>query len=225
MKNVPTLVVIHFVAAANGANHNTTAIVKKIQFDQYSAIIYTTNQFNIAFLQIHTDYYLITIQEKAIVLADISVEITPSLRCLSINEIFNKAIANYHLLKRIKYYHLRCRLQPVLVCFYDDNNFCLCMLDRTTNCFEYNHSIAYDCGGMNVCENDGYCFRDDIQCPSPPICACRQCYFGSRCQISTAGSTLSLDIILGYHIRQSFGIQQQSMIVKVAVVLTIVLVL
>ena len=222
--NVPSLLRIHFVGVSGTAIHNTTTIMKKIKFDQYSSIIYTIIRFNIAFVQMNTDYYLIILQEKTIVLADISVEITPSLRCLSIKEIFNQTFANQHLLKRIKYYHLPCKQRSELVCFYDDNNFCLCTLDRTANCFEFNHSIPYDCGGMNVCENDGYCFQDDARCPSPPFCACRQCSFGSRCQFSTTGSTLSLDIILGYHIHPSIGINQQPVIVKIAIVFTIVLV-
>ena len=80
--------------------------------------------------------------------------------------------------------------------------------------------MDYTCGGSNFCENEGLCFLDDPKCPTPPSCGCHQCYFGSRCQFSTNGSTLSLDTILGYHIRPSTEISQQSTTLKVTIAVT-----
>ena len=44
-----------------------------------------------------------------------------------------------------------------------------------------------------------------------------------RCQFSTKGSTLSLDIILAYHIRSKTSINQQPGIVEIAIVLTTII--
>ncbi|CAF1498867.1 unnamed protein product [Rotaria sordida] len=63
--------------------------------------------------------------------------------------------------------------------------------------------MKYDCNGSNFCEHQGNCFLDDDKCPTSAFCACPNCYFGSKCQFSTKGSTLSLDIFLGYHIRST----------------------
>jgi hypothetical protein len=160
--------------------------------------------------------YLITITSTYI-----NTQIIPSHRCRSIDELFNSTFAKQHLLKRIKYYHLPCQQQSELVCFYDEVHFCLCTLDRTANCFEFNHNMTYNCGGYNYCENDGYCFEDNPRC-STSFCVYKQCYFGSKCQFSTKESILSLDTILGYHIHAGNEIRQQPIIVKVAIAFTMI---
>jgi hypothetical protein len=216
---IPSSLLVHFIAVQLYGKHNRTSIMKKIAFDQYSLTVYTSTLFNIALAQILSQYYLIILHEQTIVSAHIPTKIIPSHRCPSIGELFNETFANQHLLKRIKYYHLPCREQTELVCFYDDVHFCLCTLDRTANCFEFDHNMTYDCGGYNYCENEGHCFKDDPICGTSSICVCLLCYFGSSCQFSTKGSALSLDIILGYHIRSKTEISQQPTIVKVAIAL------
>ncbi|CAF0845758.1 unnamed protein product [Adineta steineri] len=182
---IPSSLLIHFIAIHNYKEHNRTSIMKKIAFDQYILTVYTSVWFNIAFAQMFDNYYLIILQEEMITLAQISTEIIPSHRCQSLRELFSDSFANQHLLKRIKYYHIPCREQHNLVCFYDDVHFCLCTLDRHTNCFEFDHNMSYNCGGYNYCENEGHCFQDNPKCPTSLTCGCRQCYFGSRCQISS----------------------------------------
>ena len=59
-------------------------------------------------------------------------------------------------------------------------------------------------------------------CLTALICVCEQCYFGFRCQFSTKGLSLSLDIILGSHIRQNTGISEQTTIVRVSIALSII---
>jgi hypothetical protein len=221
--NIPPLLLVHLIAVQPENNHNRTSIMKRIGFDQDSLTFFTSLWFNIAIAEMLNNYYMIILQERLVTLAHISTEIISSRRCRSISELFNETFVNQHLLKRIKYYHSPCLQQLELICFYDEIHFCFCTLDRTANCFEFNHNMTYDCGGYNYCENEGHCFQDNPKCPTSSFCACHQCYFGSRCQFSTKGSALSLDTILGYHMRPGNEIRQQPIIVKVAIALTIVI--
>jgi hypothetical protein len=83
--------------------------------------------------------------------------------------------------------------------------------------------MTYDCDGSNFCEHDGKCFEDNPKCPTASICICPNCYYGSKCQFSTEGSTLSLDVILGYQIHSNLGINEQSTAVKVGISLSIII--
>jgi hypothetical protein len=221
--SIPSFIFIHFITVPNHANISRITTAKKIAFDQYLVSFYISVRFNLAFAQISNNYYLILIREKDIVSEDISTEISPSYRCLYIDELFNASIINLDLLRRIKYYHLSCKKQHELVCFYDSIHLCLCNLDRQANCFEFNHHVDYNCTLYNLCENGGQCFQDDQKCPTSSFCACFNCYFGSRCQFSTKESTLSLDIILGYRIRSQNQISQQPVVIKLAIALTSVM--
>ena len=176
--------------------------------------------FHIALVEISREYYLIILHQEDIVSANISTEILPSRRCLSFNELFPPNLLNEHPLKRIKSYQLPCQQRLDLVCFYDEQFICLCTLDQQTNCFQFNHNVTYDCHGHNYCENDGQYFRDDSQCPKSSNCACPDCYFGSRCQFFTKGSTLSLDMILGYYLKPNMGLNGQSAIIQISIALT-----
>ncbi|CAF1215824.1 unnamed protein product [Rotaria sordida] len=220
---IPQLLFIHFITVQNNAEHIRRSIMKKIGFDQNSLSLYTSIIFNIAFVEFFNDYYLIILREEAISSSIISTKIIPSQRCASIHELFNKTFVNQHLLKRIKYYHIPCKERLNLVCFYDEIHFCLCDLGRRTNCFEFDHNMTYDCHGYNLCENGGQCFQNDPKCPTLTICTCRECYYGSRCQFSTKGSTLSLDSILGYQIHPHIGISRQSFIIKILIALTTIM--
>ena len=217
---IPTELLVHFIAVRNSDNPNRTSIIKKIPFNHYSLTLFIKVSFNIAFARMFNEYYLIILQEKKIIIANISTQIIPSHRCQSIGELFNETFARLHLLTRIKYYHVPCKRNLELICFYDDVHFCLCTRDRTANCFEFDHDMSYDCGGFNYCENDGACFQDSFFCPKSSFCSCAECFFGSKCQFSTKESRLSLDIILNYYIQRNINIDQQPTIVKVAIVFT-----
>ena len=189
--------------------------MKKVGFDEEILTIYTIIPFNIALAKMFDQYYLIILRAQSIVSAHISTQIIPSHRCASIHELFNVTLANQHLLNRIKYYHIPCQERLALICFYDSFHFCLCNAVRHANCFEFYHNETNNCRGYNLCENESDCFLDDSKCPSSSICACHRCHFGSKCQFSTKGSTLSLDIILGYrnqseHEHQSATYHNQS---------------
>jgi hypothetical protein len=80
------------------------------------------------------------------------------------------------------------------------------------NCFDYNR-----------CENGGSCYEENSLCPKTTVCACPVCFYGTRCQLTTSGFSLSLDAILGYHIRSNVGIGRQPAAVLVSLVLSIMI--
>ncbi|CAF1114194.1 unnamed protein product [Rotaria magnacalcarata] len=220
---IPPSLIVHFITISNETYPIRSSTKKKISWDQHVLTFNTSIRFHIAFAEMFNSYYLSILREQIIVSAIISTQIIPSHRCLSIHELFNKTLVNRHLLRRIKYYHMPCQTRFDLVCFYDDVHFCLCDLFRRTNCFEFDHNMTYDCRGYNVCENGGQCFMDDPKCPTSTACVCQDCYYGSRCQFSTKGSTLSLDTIVGYQIRPNIDINRQPFIVKVVLILTMII--
>ena len=157
---------------------------------------------------------------------DISSTLKLSDRCLSINELFNETFVGWHLLHRMKYYHIPCRERTNLSCFYDDKHTCICNQDlRQANCLTFNHSKSYDCEEYNPCENQGRCYRDSPKCQTLFICVCDDCSYGSQCQFSTKGVGLSLDTILGYYIKPNLPYIKQPAVIKVTTaIVTLVLV-
>jgi hypothetical protein len=220
---IPPSLVVHLLQVQYKSEPNHTSMIKKIGFDQSSLTFYTSAIFNLAFGEMLKKYYLIILREENITLSHISTKIIPSHQCRSINELFNETVVQDELLRRIKLYHIPCKEQRELVCFYDSIHFCLCDRDRRANCFQFNHNVNHDCDGFNSCENGGQCVLDNLECPTLTTCACSQCSFGSRCQFSTEGSTLLLDIILGYRINPKTGITGQSSIIKGAIGITIII--
>jgi hypothetical protein len=53
------------------------------------------------------------------------------------------------------------------------------------------------------------------------LCICSECFYGSRCQFSTEGFSLSLDTILAYQIRLNVSFFCQRSVIKVSLSLTI----
>lgn len=100
---------------------------------------------------------------------------------------------------------------------------CLCNTERFANCFEFNHSMIYNCQGNSFCENEAQCFQDKPTCPTTLMCVCDECFYGTRCQFSTKGFALSLDAILGYKIRPHIAFTRQSFAIKMSASLVIII--
>ena len=55
------------------------------------------------------------------------------------------------------------------------------------------------------------------------MCLCELCFFGRKCQLSTSGFGLSLDAIIGYHIQPKIDFLDQSVVVKISLALTMII--
>ncbi|CAF4480942.1 unnamed protein product [Didymodactylos carnosus] len=190
-------------------------------FDQNTITLFVTQPFHILFVELsNQNYYLTVLRERFIESEHIKAKVQSNRRCLLVHNLLNTTFLSYSRLHRIKYYPLLCRQYKQLMCFYDEMYMCICDLDRFSNCLLFNHSTTYDCQGDSDCKNDAQCFQDNATCPSVTICVCRECYYGTKCQFSTIGFVLSLDYILGYHIKPNVSFDRQPSIVKMGAVIT-----
>jgi hypothetical protein len=218
--NIPSSLMVHLITVNRKARPTRTTLFGKIGFHQSNAILYTSVQFRLILTEFDDKYYFTFHQSQQTYLENMSTMIIPSHRCLSINELFNSTVVEYHLLRRLKYYHLPCFQHLHLVCFYDSLYICLCKMDRHSDCLEFDRNATSNhCQGPKICLYDGECYQDNQTCPTASFCACKDCFYGRRCQYSTKRFDLSLDVILGYHIQTSVTFLQQSIIVKVTCVL------
>ncbi|UJR06644.1 hypothetical protein I4U23_010928, partial [Adineta vaga] len=218
---------IHYITAHERlAQHERTTILKKVAFNQNSITIYVPQSFNILFVEIpKNDYYLSIIREKFIPLEHIHAQVLSKQRCIFVLHLVNDTIRHYEYLRRLKYYPLLCRQHLQLMCFYDEYNMCICDSDRFSNCFESDHTLKHDCHEKDLCQHGGQCFLDNEICPTTFICNCDDCYYGTRCELSTKGFIFLLDPILGYHIKPNVSLNQQPFIVKLSIVIITIMLL
>ena len=220
----PPSILIHFISIYNHTDPLRITALRKIPFNQVSAVAYTSKAFRLIFVQFDGKFYLAyhrAVQQR---LSQVSTLIQDSHRCLSITDLFNSTIRGLNTLHRIKFYHLPCQKHSQLVCFYEPLYICLCNTDREADCFEFDHNVTSNCAGEKFCENGGQCFHDDPVCPQKVTCGCRPCSYGSRCQFSTDDAGLSLDVILGYHIQVNAPFSQQPSILFISIAIATVLV-
>jgi hypothetical protein len=182
----------------------STTMIAKIKPSETSAFVYYGGEFSLIFVEFHQQYYFALLQHNYISNINISTKIIPEHRCLLMKDLLPDHIQNLSRWHRAKYYHIPCKKNPNLTCFYDNDYFmCLCDKERFSNCFKYNYRPKYDCFGYNYCENDGQCYHDNNSCPTSSSCFCKECYFGSQCQFTT--------------------FTRQSITVKVATAITIIM--
>ena len=221
---IPSFVIIHFIEVEDESiaevdpyreSPYRTSTVRKMGIYENSLTIYRVPRFHMIFVELSADYYLTLSQQQYMPSLNISTDVNPSRRCLSISELFNETFVKLHLIRRIKYYHIPCQQRAELVCFYDDTHMCLCNSYQQANCFQFDHKMTYQCRSSDYCENSISCFPDARDCPTTVVCQCLECYYGSRCQFSTQGISLSLDVMLGYHIRPQINLVHQPLITKV----------
>jgi hypothetical protein len=226
---LPQSMLAHLIQAFDDEIPKRTTRSKKIPIDRHSVTIYSSHPFHVLFVELlRTHYYVTYIQKTYNESKRVTKTINSSHRCLHIREVFNETFAELHLLRRIKYYHVPCQkgYSSQVSCFFDDVHLCFCTDDghqRLVNCLEFDHRMAFDCHGQSICENGGSCYSDNPNCPQASICQCQDCFYGIRCQFNTKGFGLSLDAILGYHIRPDTSLVHQSLIIQVTVTITMVM--
>jgi len=222
----PSLIFIHFIDNFYSNTLIRASTFRTISIQQNSITIYWSQPFHIIFTELsNKNYYLTylrTSYQDSIVVKKTLQSID---RCLHINELFNQTFIQWHLIQRIKYYHLPCQNHSLnLSCFYDDIHFCLCYIHNgkhLSNCFQFDHNMVLNCEGQSDCENDAQCVQDRPNCPTSSRCLCPACFYGRRCQFSTRGFGVSLDAILGYHILPNVTFAHQPMIIKMSSALII----
>lgn len=92
-------------------------------------------------------------------------------------------------------YHTLCdknTSKSSLLCFVDDDYFCLCDINDTAQCVPYNKKFDQ----CKQCLANGQCIKGDIDTPSDYLCLCPQCHFGSKCQHNTELFSFTLDYLL-----------------------------
>ena len=159
--------------------------------------------------------------------------VEPWRRCRHIGQLLSETLISLDLLRRMKYYHLLCQQQSNLFCFNDERHFCHCInkeeqrQQRQAHCLEVKYQSYNPCQTTNtqLCQNEGQCLRDAHRCPSMLTCVCPTCFYGSRCQFSTHGFSLSIDGILGHHIQPHVSMHRQPMAVQASIALSTVLIL
>jgi hypothetical protein len=228
--SLPQSVLFHFIRMIENAVPENGSTFKAITGYQNSVTVHWSRPFHVAFVDLfNNSYFLIIVQKEYNQSATIIRTINPTDRCKHINELLNETIINYHLLRRIKYYHLPCQHPAFnLSCFYDEIHMCLCNdynHQRISNCFEFNHTIKHDCFGQSKCENKAQCLQDKVVCPQTSICVCPSCFYGTLCQFSSSLFGLSLDAILGYHIQPNVNMIHPLSIVQVSVVWAIIMII
>lgn len=215
-------VLIHFLRILDYRSNERMTTFRKIAYNQNMIKLYVHQPFHIILIELsNKTYYSVLVQEVLIESKNITTQVEINRRCHSINELMNTTLRNYHIYDRVKYYPLLCRQYSQVVCFHDEVYICFCDLDRFSNCFEFNHTVKYDCQGLNDCQNNGRCFENNGTCPTVSICVCEECFYGTKCQFSTNGFILTLDPILGYHIKPNESINRQPLIVKLTMVFVI----
>lgn len=181
--------------------HDRSTTFKPIQVHSNLVTIFWSKPFHLIFVEHDKQIYLAYIEPNYIPQTHILIKVEARHRCPSIVELLDEQIVHSPRLRRVKNYHIPCQNQSDLRCFHDDDQYlCLCTADRRANCLTFDHRMQSDCQQLSFCENGGRCFQNAIKCPTAALCACPECYLGRRCQLSTKGFGLPLDVILGYQI-------------------------
>ena len=186
----------------------------------------------VAFLQVLTDrdhfeYYVVSVRtQESPILTDYYRDISPDDRCQPIVELFDNDILLQSDLRRVKNYQRPClnrNSTDRLTCFYDHQLICLCDRTNHVKCFNLDSS-RHRCP-WNNCNDRGICVQNDYLCPTSSACLCEPCSYGTTCQFSTRGYILSLDAILGSHVRPiGTPLLQQTTVVHVTLTIVTALV-
>ncbi|CAF1101321.1 unnamed protein product [Adineta ricciae] len=116
--------------------------------------------------------------------------------CPHTNDIFNLLNDTYQTRNIVAKYHTLCEnitsKNSSLLCFIDDNYFCLCDENAMAQCFPYNEKFDQ----CKECLVQGRCIKGNIDSPNDYLCLCPRCHFGSKCQHNTAMFSFTLDSLI-----------------------------
>jgi len=103
-------------------------------------------------------------------------------------------------------YHLFCNDPYSLICFHDDDYFCLCDINNHTECSRYNSTLD-EC--HEQCLANGQCLHGDLDDQKDFLCLCPRCYYGSVCQHNTQLFSFTLETLLTNDLNSSSVVIQQ----------------
>ncbi|CAF3338231.1 unnamed protein product [Rotaria sp. Silwood2] len=217
----PYLFVIIYSAAVSEPPRSSSVKLQKLTMFQRQITLYNENWFQIVFVKIDTNYYLAVLQEFEVL--NISTSIGPDRQCLSINELLDSSQFAMPKIQRVKFYHIPCQTHHDLQCFFDEAYMCFCTQEHHANCFKFSYANNFLCQYNIHCYNGGTCLQDSSICNSNTICICMDCFFGDRCQFYAKGIGLTLDDMLRYAILPNINFNDQSYLIKVSAILTMIM--
>ena len=103
-------------------------------------------------------------------------------------------------------YHRLCDEPYSLICFHDNDYFCLCDIDHHAECSRYNSTFD-QCSGR--CLVNGQCIHGDLDNRRDFVCLCPRCYHGSVCQHNTGLFSFTLETLLINDLSSSSLVIQQ----------------
>ncbi|CAF0959549.1 unnamed protein product [Didymodactylos carnosus] len=126
--------------------------------------------------------------------------------------------ANSSSLSTVYEYHELCSKHKPLLCFHDDNYFCVCDTFNKAECFGYNHQIDR----CQHCLSQGRCIQGNSNDPSNFICLCQKCYYGSICQSNIQLLSFSVESLLSKDLfSPSLLVQKLSISIYITITLII----
>jgi hypothetical protein len=100
----------------------------------------------------------------------------------------------------------------------------MCLCDKTNHAYCFNLNSTYNGCPWNECSQRGVCIQNHYLCPTDSFCICESCSYGSICQFTSKGYILSLDGIIGSHIKPTIkNLFNQTNVIKITFLVIILL--
>ena len=107
---------------------------------QRTVTLYISTRPDLVVIKIHESFYLSVLPRTPS--PNISIALDRTRQCRAMNSPLSSTLAELPRIRRLKYYHLACRMHPDVLCFVDERSLCLCTTERYANCFPFNHQPA-----------------------------------------------------------------------------------
>ncbi|CAF1457476.1 unnamed protein product [Adineta steineri] len=143
-------------------------------------------------------FYLVYSQQNPKVSNNMTVQLTNENECKHTHVLFDsKIIQNTRASVLVFKYHELCRYhrqnRSSIVCFRDDDYFCLCdMTKQRAQCLRFD-PYSDNC---QYCLSGGKCIRGNLKQEQDFICLCPRCTYGRVCQFSTQLFSFTLDSLM-----------------------------